>query len=575
MTTKYLIGFLLLSAAAFAQKTAPDVDFGGNRAAFRDTTRAKERIPVIVQYTEREAGSPAPKPPQRGAGRLLQPLESLDAEILEVTPEELEALKADPAVTYISPADRVVSGFLDREVYAVNFWPANDYCNATGQGKGLGVGIVIIDSGIAPHQNFNEYASSRSRVVYKQSFIDTVTNDLQGHGTHVAGIAASVDNINLATAPREYFWAPAMDAKLINLRVLDAQGKSTDAAVITAIDRAIALKGTYNIRVMNLSLGRPIVESYKTDPLTKAVERAWKAGITVVVAAGNDGRNNTKNTGGYGTITSPGNHPLVITVGAVNLRNDSDPANDVIASYSSKGPTMIDRIVKPDLVAPGNLVLSLQAPNTTLVNAYPANRPAQSETDVTSSASPSITYYRMSGTSMAAPFVSGAAALMISRDLTLTPDQVKARMMKTARRYFPKTASIYDSTTNTTYNLKHDLFSIGAGMLDISAAFFNTEKPTSSAASPQAYYDAIAKKVKVNWNSTGAVNVVWGETGNFASNVVWGENVSGSNVVWGENVVWGTSTVTGFNVVWGTTSPWSAGSAGVNQSLAILVNGEK
>lgn len=581
MAKTYLIGFLLAASSLFAQKTAPDLNFSDKsenaaNQTGRGPAKAKDRIAVIVQYTERHADEPTPKAAtRRSVGRLIQPLTSLDAEILEVTPDELEALKADARVTYISPADREISGFLDKEVNAVNFWPANDYCNNLGRGKGFGVGIAIIDSGIAPHQNFNRWGTTQSRIVYSQSFIDSVTTDLQGHGTHIAGIAASVDNINTSVAPREYFWAPAMDANLINLRVLDASGKSTDAAVVTAIDRAIALKTTYNIRVINLSLGRPIVESYKTDPLTKAVERAWKAGITVVVAAGNDGRNNSKSTGGYGTITSPGNHPLVITVGAVNLRNDYDPANDVIASYSAKGPTMIDRIVKPDLVAPGNLVLSLQAPNTTLVNAYPANRPLKNETDVTSSTTPSSTYFRMSGTSMAAPFVSGAAALMISYDLTLTPDQVKARMMKTAKRYFPKTASIYDATTQTTYNLKHDLFSVGAGMLDISAAFFNTEKPTASAASPQAYYDAAAKKVKVRWNSTGALNVVWGETGAFASNVVWGENVSGSNVVWGENVVWGTSTITGFNVVWGESSPWSSGATGVSQSLAILVNGEK
>ena len=321
----------------------------------------------------------------------------------------------------------------------------------------MGVGVAIIDSGIeSTHPNFKEWGSTTSRVVYSQSFIDSATSDLQGHGTHVAGIVGSVDNVHSTGGnARELFFAPAMDSSLINLRVLDSAGKSTDAAVISAIDRAIALKSTYNIRVMNLSLGRPVVESYKTDPLTKAVERAWKAGITVVVAAGNSGRDNSKSTNGYGTITSPGNHPLVITVGAANLRNDNDATNDVIASYSSKGPTMIDRIVKPDLIAPGNLVLSLQAPNGTLVKAYPANRPPQSETEVTTSTTPSTNFYRMSGTSMAAPFVSGAAALMISQDSTLTPDQVKARMMKTARNYFPKTASIYDSATNTTYNLKH------------------------------------------------------------------------------------------------------------------------
>ena len=122
----------------------------------------------------------------------------------------------------------------------------------------------------------------------------------------------------------------------------------------------------YNIRVINLSLGRPVVTSYKNDPLCQAVEAAWKAGIiVVVVAAGNNGRDNSRGTNGYGTITSPGNDPYVITVGATNDKGDTDRNNDVIATYSSKGPTAIDHIAKPDLVAPGNRVVSYQAPGST------------------------------------------------------------------------------------------------------------------------------------------------------------------------------------------------------------------
>ena len=96
---------------------------------------------------------------------------------------------------------------------------------------------------------------------------------------------------------------------------------------------------TRNIRVINLSLGRPVYESYTLDPLCQAVEQAWKAGIVVVVAAGNEGRNNAANTSGYGTITAPGNDPYVITVGAMNTKGTPSRADDVIASYSSKGPT--------------------------------------------------------------------------------------------------------------------------------------------------------------------------------------------------------------------------------------------
>ncbi len=117
--------------------------------------------------------------------------------------------------------------------------------------------------------------------------------------------------------------------------------------MIAGIQLAIQLQSRYNIRVLNLSLGRPVASSYLTDPLCQAVQQAWQAGIVVVVAAGNDGRDNSQGTSGYGTITSPGNSPYVITVGAMNTSGTLTPTDDKIASYSSKGPTAIDQIVKP------------------------------------------------------------------------------------------------------------------------------------------------------------------------------------------------------------------------------------
>ena len=119
---------------------------------------------------------------------------------------------------------------------------------------------------------------------------------------------------------------------------------------------------------MNLSLGQPVYESYTLDPLCQAVEAAWSSGIVVVVAAGNAGRNVAGSLPLYGTITSPGNDPYVITVGATSTHGSTNVAGDTIASYSSDGPTAIDHIVKPDLVAPGNNVVSLMAPNNTLAD---------------------------------------------------------------------------------------------------------------------------------------------------------------------------------------------------------------
>src|SRR5262249_9468031 len=148
-------------------------------------------------------------------------------------------------------------------------------------------------------------------------------------------------------------------------------GQGADSAGIAAIDRAIELKGKYHIGGINLSLGRPVYESYVNDPLCQAVEAAWKAGIVVVVGAGNGGRGNSLGTHGYATVAVPANDPYAITVGATDMNGTFSRTDDTIASYSAKGPTILDHVVKPDLVAPGNRVVSLVDPNGTLT----ANNP--------------------------------------------------------------------------------------------------------------------------------------------------------------------------------------------------------
>ena len=179
---------------------------------------------------------------------------------------------------------------------------------------GNGIGIAIIDSGINPH------ADLLGRIVYSESFVagDPTTLDYYGHGTHVAGIAAGSGAVS--EGPGVHADAARIGARCTSDQSEGAgrdRARGTDSAVIAAIGRAIQLKSQYNIRIINLSLGRPIVESYKLDPLCQAVEQAWKAGIFVAVAAGNDGRLNVSGNNGYGTINSPGNDPYVITVGAM------------------------------------------------------------------------------------------------------------------------------------------------------------------------------------------------------------------------------------------------------------------
>src|SRR5208337_3989897 len=271
-------------------------------------------------------------------------------------------LAADPEVTHISP-DRTLAGHLNNGAPAVNA----PYAWSLGL-DGSNMAVAVIDSGIQGTTSKGKETAdlklpgtSRSRIVYNQSWVNDAagTQDAYGHGTNVAGIVGGNGSDSTGPQYTKTFKGIAPNSNLVNLRVLDANGMGTDSSVIAAIQTAIQLKATYNIRVINLSLGRPVFESYTVDPLCQAVEAAYRAGIVVVVAAGNDGRDNSQGTYGYGTISSPANDPYVITVGAMKSMGTPTRTDDLIATYSSKGPTLIDHVAKPDLVAPGNQLVSL------------------------------------------------------------------------------------------------------------------------------------------------------------------------------------------------------------------------
>ena len=195
---------------------------------------------------------------------------------------------------YIS-LDRPLGASLDYTAAAVSAPQAWNYGL-----DGTGIGVAVIDSGVYNHPDLNAATGTKSRVVYRQSFIGGALNDDFGHGTHVAGIVAGNGNSSDQQGAFRTFKGIAPNANILDLRVLDQNGASSDSAVISAIQQAVQLKSKYNVRVINLSLGRPIFESCSHDPLCQAVEAAWKAGIVVVVAAGNEGRY------GYATILSPG-----------------------------------------------------------------------------------------------------------------------------------------------------------------------------------------------------------------------------------------------------------------------------
>jgi len=510
-------------------------------------TASNKTVKVIVQYKQSPKAAAMTRLQKLG-GRVSGRLDLINGAALSVPASSLAALTNDPEVAFVS-VDHSLKGMDDYTDAAMNI------SSAWNSGyDGSGIGVAVIDSGINDsHSDLWVTGRSTSRVVYHQDFTGTTTMqgnrqvwDLYGHGTHVAGIIGGNGN---KSAGRLAGVAP--NVNLIDLRVLDVNGAGSDSMVIAAIQQAIALKNTYNIRVINLSLGRGIAVGYAQDPLCQAVESAWKNGIVVVVAAGNFGRISVNGSNGYGTVAAPGNDPLVLTVGAMKSIGTYSRTDDQIASYSSKGPTTYDHVVKPDLVAPGNAVVSLDAHGSMLETAFPGNEVAGNHT--------SHDYFSLSGTSMAAPAAAGGVALLLQQNPALTPDQIKARLMKTAYKTFPTSTTAVDTTTGQTYTAYYDLFTVGAGYMDVAAALANNDlapATVGSALSPTAKYNAATGTVTVsNGNSMVAPSsVVWGTSVVWGSSVVWGTNVAGSSVVWGTSVVWGSSVTSGFSVVWGTST---------------------
>jgi len=472
-------------------------------------------------------------------------------------------------VVYISK-DRPLRPFFDNAAPAVNAsaaWQSNYV--------GYGIGVALIDSGVNSHLDLATTGLlPLSRVVYNQSFVpgDSSTADPYGHGTHIAGLIAGNGISSTGPIYSQTFKGIAPGSQIVNLRVLDAKGSATDSTVIAAISRAIALKSTYNIRVINLSLGHAVYESYKLDPMCIAVEKAWKNGIVVVVAAGNNGR--YLPTSGYATVTSPGNDPYVLTVGSMKPMGTPQRTDDLIASYSSKGPTMIDHVAKPDVVAPGNLLVSTETSNTALYQSEMSNLVPYSAYVYGGSSSPSKTYFELSGTSMATGVVSGMVADLLQAHPTMTPDQVKARLMKTASKSFPTSSSVYDAPTGITYTSQYDIFTVGAGYVDMAAALASTELSSGTAMSPTAVYNSSTGNVTLTSDSS----AVWGTSQAWSGPAVWGSTqfVGGSAIMWGANtnsgsaimwgatdlsgsaIMWGASNSSGFSTIWSDAIMWGA-----------------
>ncbi len=344
-------------------------------------------IPVIVQLDPRRPIEQEELPGVTGA------LDFVNARLATVSAQALKRLAANPKVRYISYDAPMVATELYQPVtaypYAVSMpdglW-REDYA-------GQGVGVAVIDTGVGSHPDLD------GRVAPVDLGARYGTTDSIGHGTHVSGIIAgrSANGRYVGIAPK---------AQVYSLRVVGPDGTIREGDLLRALQWVYENRRASNIRVVNISLQSSLAESYRTSAISAGVEQLWLAGMVVVVSAGNQGA--APNAMYY----PPANDPFVITVGAISDNGTPSRQDDYVPVWSSRGVTQ-DGFAKPEVLAPGHRIVAPLAPRSVLA-------------DKARSSIIERNYIRLSGTSMAAPVVSGLAAAVLSYNPVLTPDQVKA-----------------------------------------------------------------------------------------------------------------------------------------------------
>lgn len=393
---------------------------------------------------------------------------------------------------------------------------------------GDGIGVAIVDSGIA------DVADLRGRISSFYDFTNgtrtAAPSDDYGHGTHVAGLIAAAGASPAGAAYRGV--APAV--RLIGMKVLDASGGGRTSDVIRAVEYATKYRSLLGIHVINLSLGHPIYEAASRDPLVRAVEAASRAGVVVVAAAGNYGRNRESGEVGYGGIASPGNAPSAITVGSLMTVDTISRRDDDVAPYSSRGPAWYDGHAKPDLVAPGHGLVSLNAAGSTLDTRYPDRRVGGS-------------HLRLNGTSMAAAVASGAVALVLEahrrahpRDPALTPNAVKAMLQYSSVPVREPSGAERDALTQ------------GAGALNVAGAMTIARSVDTRRWTGQYWWTTPV----IASTAIDGVSLAWSERVIWDSRVVLGPSVDTNERAWAINRQWGSATTwtphvaEGADVVW-------------------------
>jgi len=408
---------------------------------------------------QRDAGERPERLVESVGGTVGRQLPVIDGFLARVPHSAVATVNASRDVLAVTPDAPVkltgsFDGFAPKDDLGSMYWVgqevtgAGEYWNAGFRGQGIDV--ALIDSGVAPVNGL----TAPGKVLHGpdlsfESQHDAFRHiDTYGHGTHMAGIIAGRDDNTpqpVQKGVETHFVGMAPEARVLSIKVADSHGNTDVSQIIAAIDWVVQHRSDpgLNIRVLNLSFGTDGVQDYRFDPLSYAAEVAWRAGIVVVVAAGNQGDGSEK-------LNNPAYDPFVLAVGGADGRDTYDVSDDVIGAFSSHG----DAARAPDLVAPGKSVVSLLAPGS---RADIDNPGAQVGTR----------QIRGTGTSQAAAVVSGAAALVISQRPGITPDQVK-KLLKSTARALPEA----------------DVEAQGAGMIDLKAARTKGTPSVLSAAQP-------------------------------------------------------------------------------------------
>ncbi|HNB50781.1 MAG TPA: S8 family serine peptidase, partial [Anaerolineales bacterium] len=360
-----------------------------------------QQVGTITYIVQASDANTASQLVQQAGGQITSRLDIINGVAATLSPQALALLQKMPEIIALTPNAQVEAAGGGNKI------PSTDYPDVIGADfvwadgvTGEGITVAVIDTGLAEHPGIED------SIIGWVDFVENKHNpkDRSGHGTHVAGIIANTQQ------DKDHEWnGVAPGVELVGVRVLGDEGQGNYVDVIEGLQWVLDNKDTYNIRVANLSLVATPMSPYWADPMNQAVSRLWANGIVVVVAAGNGGS-------GPMSIGVPGNNPYVITVGAfTDNYTPNDWSDDYITPFSAAGPTL-DGFVKPDLVAPGAHIVSTMKENTVLAQTYPENVLPKK-------------YFTMAGTSQATAVASGVAALMLSQNPDLTPDEVKFRMM--------------------------------------------------------------------------------------------------------------------------------------------------